>query len=362
MKITAKKGATIVSVFILVFLIIKFYDSGANSFLFSIFLYIIGIINIKKDYVKVTLICLLIVESMLSFFSPYKSYSERNGSIYSQAYQYKQDIVKVYESNSYEIKSNSEFTYTHKYNELGFRDENLKQNHFKYFIIGDSFIEGYGADSLNKLDYLIEKQISCNNCVLNLGRSGNDMLNSFSILKQIYGEGITADTVLLNLNSTDIMDIIGRSKKYGYNAIIHRSIIFQFCYGSSFIFRHLTHLFTKIESNFFTPEEFQYNEAICFNIIENKLLEYKNFCNKNNTVFILLIQPMKYEVANKKSDFISLEPFLKENNFIYFYFYNAFQKKAEELYWPIDRHFNALGYSEYSKLICDSIFNAKAPQ
>ena len=350
-----KKITSFILIIVLLFFTFKFFQLGLTTYLFSLLVYVLILINSKIKLLNSIILTLFIVELFLVFLSPHKSYNERNGTFYSHSYQYNTGLVETREPHSSKMKDKTEFNYLHTYNDIGLRDEETNGKNYKYFILGDSFVESVGTDQFNKIDVHIENLLNCKSCVLNLGHSGNDLYNAYNQLESLYAKGFSADTILLNVNSTDIYEMIVLSSIYGIEGIKHKSVMFQFCYGSSFIFRHLIHLLYDYDFNFLTPEQEVEYRKIILSKMQDRFLDFNKLALSKNSKFIILFQPLLSEIQNNQNEYISLQPFLKENEITHYFFLNSFKTKPEELYWPLDKHFNKLGYLEYSKLIVDSI-------
>lgn len=192
--------------------------------------------------------------------------------------------------------------------------------------------------------------MNCKDCIINIGRSGNDIVNELDFLKKLYQENVTANTVLLNINSSDINDLIYRSKYYNIN-IKRPSMVLEFFYGSSFIFRYYSHNVLKLNYNLITPQQQEkFNEVAKKKIFEY-IMNFDEFCKKNNTKLIVVFQPMLWEIENNTFELYSVIQKIKQENIAYIDASNFIETNSKDYYWPIDLHFNDKGYKVYSEYL-----------
>ena len=59
----------------------------------------------------------------------------------------------------------------------------LQKKKYKALIIGDSFVDGIGTSDY-PIDKNLEKLMNCKDCIINIGRSGNDIVNELDFLKK----------------------------------------------------------------------------------------------------------------------------------------------------------------------------------
>jgi hypothetical protein len=172
---------------------------------------------------------LFLAELMLRFFytKEFDSYGERNGSkTYHSCYNTYIAPLDSYGGHRFYINqplstddfNKPEFHYLHKYNSLGLRDKefttNKKPHEVRILGVGDSFTEGVGtcADStwLKQLEYMLNssgKDIYYT--TMNGGVHGSDLFFSYDLFTRCLLQ-YKPDLVILNLNSTDIGDVISR--------------------------------------------------------------------------------------------------------------------------------------------------------
>lgn len=110
--------------------------------------------------------------------------------------------------------SSSEWNISYRINSIGLRDEEIaasKDDEFRILVLGDSFVEGYGVDSENRLTEILEKNLaSKTNRKINVINAGvasySPLLEYLSLMKLEY---LSPDLVLVGVDLTDFNDEIG---------------------------------------------------------------------------------------------------------------------------------------------------------
>ncbi|MCB9256447.1 MAG: hypothetical protein H6579_04900 [Chitinophagales bacterium] len=315
------------------------YLARKNSVLFSLFL------------------AILIIELALRFFSPYISYSERIGKSKFTA-PFFNHKVEPHKNGEQFSDEQTEFNFLHVFNELGYKDENMQnQKKFKAFLLGDSFVQGVGVKPSGTIDKQLENLLACNNCILNMGLSGSNLINHYSLLQEITKQGYRAENIILNLNSTDIIDLIYQCKTKRETENFGRSLVFQYFYGLSFIFRHFSHEVLNLGKDLLYTQEREELKALIENEIYKSIVQYHAFCEEQNINFYLVFQALLHECNNKSFELESIREQLKQNNpeIKLIDLSSLFNDNCNAYYWPIDCHFNEKGYTAYSKALFDQI-------
>lgn len=97
------------------------------------------------------------------------------------------------------------FNVNYKFNTIGARDENFNELGTKrFFLLGDSFAEGYGLDNENKIDVHIENLLKVN--VMNFGTSGHFGTTQANILYKYFENKFEHDYVLHLISFNDFED------------------------------------------------------------------------------------------------------------------------------------------------------------
>lgn len=287
------------TIFYITKLIYDFGDERRATFLIQLFLFsIIFMFSIYfiKDNNKLlllfsTLTMWFLLEFALYKISPYKSQEEIWGG-YSYSPFFKNERMTHYRPrNSFHYNELEEFTMDFKTNNLGFRGENVDENESKVLLIGDSFVEGWGVDDNHTMNILLNKHLDCRSCVVNAGLSSNDLVSAYFYLNRLIKQ-TSPQLVILNINGTDFNDVLTRYAAANFKRS-KAFKFFEFFYGSSFIIRHLTHLFTPLEIGLVLPEEKEQLINYSKKIIYSKLKAYKNVLFYKQIDFFIALQPLR---------------------------------------------------------------------
>ena len=343
----------------LIFSVVNFSITGVSSYFTSLFFFsILGIVSFKDlRKLALTFIILFVVELGLIFFSPYKSYSERNGSHDFVAPYFSNPKPSPYPAGTIQYDLTPEFNFMHHYNNLGFKDVYASEKNYHAFILGDSFAQGVGTDSTNSIDKILEDNLNCDNCILNLGLSGSELANNLYLLKQLNQSGYHSKYIILNFNATDLNDLIFDVKKIPELKKYGPSLVFQYVYGISYLFRHLCHDLFGYNWNLLIKKDEETLKPKIVDLIYNYFVEFEEYSKNSNSQFILVFQPLLDECQNKT--YLSktlIERLNNENPAIkYVDLSYLFEDDCSAYYWPRDMHFNTAGYQKFSNELYEQI-------
>lgn len=328
------------------------YTSSLVSVYFFLLLWLLALKLVRSNenllLVSTILFFLITTELLLFKFSPHKTFNEKVYGFLYQSEFYVESMSHFKESNHEYTYATQEFVNKFVSNSTGLRDDEVHKDSISVFIIGDSFIEGYGVDNANTIDKNLEKLMQCNQCVLNVGCKGSDMEVGFQALSDLLSNGYLPGLVILNVNTTDFYDY----NKHFVSSVIPSKTL-EFFYGSSFIFRHIFHLIYDVDYLMLTPEKREiYNNEV-FELMKKTFVSYKNLLSENNIDFFVFFQPLYHELSMSESDFTVFYNFLESENIHFFDTFNELKNypNNQDLYWPIDGHFNNEGVMFYSELI-----------
>ena len=195
----------------------------------------------------VNLFFFTVLELVLFQFSGLQSYGEKSGDPYFKFIFHDAHVPSTMDTSGKPVSgwngNDSEFWFEHRCNSLGLRDDE-ETNRVKLLLVGDSFIEGIGIVQENAPDKLLEREIGCSGCVLNMGVAGSDLYNSFRFLKRINDHVVGANAVILNINQSDIIDLVMHSSFYGIEEIPPPPPHSKYCSGV--VFWRVTSLLTSL--------------------------------------------------------------------------------------------------------------------
>lgn len=324
------------------------------------------------------LIAVIIAEVGLRLFAPsLRCYAERNGSFfYSSATNiYLRDCNActgkdyfINDPNSSKTKNGMEFNYMHRYDQYGLRNDSMKNkgdtNEIRIIGIGDSFTEGVGAPADSSWVKLLEDK--CNKdslhyvSAINAGVQGCDLIFSLHLLKECLLKS-KPDVVLLNLNSTDINDILTRGgmNRFDANGNFHMKPTpsLEYPFGSSFLVRFFMLHYLGYNWQVITNEQQKEEERASFASIIQAINEYQTLSKVHQFKFILVLQPLHYELFDKNIfEQMPIDTAIHKIDL-----YPVFRQKivvdkepVSDYYWPVDGHFKSKGY----EVIADQIYKA----
>lgn len=328
---------------------------------------------------KMMLLILLFFEVLISISnSKLNDFTERKYNAYLSKYMKNKQLIffnrigltknkdanyeNGYLPNSNQVQETSEFIFKVKYNSLGLRGKlpniNKDTNEYRITIIGDSFVEGYGANADSTFPFLLFKQLNRykqNITVINGGVCGSNP--SYEI--QLYNNKLAkykSDLVILELNNGDILDY-SVSEKQGNMPLK------EYFYAVSKVYRAL-HALINAEINLNKQKKKQIADMI------NEISNFKYQLSLNNKGLIILYLPLKNEIYEDKNTptYNDITYKLKEKNIdfidLHTLYRNYFINQKDSLnlfYWNVDGHHNGKGYNLCADIVAKEIIlkNAK---
>ena len=264
-----------------------------------------------------------------------------------------------------------EFRYPHHYNSLGLRDKEFvtakQPGEFRILGLGDSFTEGVGtpADStwLKQLEYKLNDSLpSVHFTTLNGGVHGSDLFFAYQLFTNCLMK-YKPDVVILDLNSTDINDIIWRGNYDRFDAngkfVGKKGVWWEYFFGSSFIVRAIVLNVLHYNWGLQTADEQRETEANTMISIAQKINDFQKLADKEHFKFLLVLQPLKEDLQNADV-YANLQistAVQKINLYPYFKDKIVTQKQPEDkYYWPEDGHFKSFGYGLMATEISKQFF------
>ena len=324
------------------------------------------------------LVCEVILRSPLCSNLGLKTYMESNGEPkYESPYAMSLTPCKpcgdrcflVYPANYDYVPVSNEFHYRCRYNSLGLKDRELttdkNTNEIRVLGLGDSFMEGSGAPEDSSLMRLLENKLNAAQSAvkyttINGGIAGSDLFFSYDLLEKCL-LNYHPDVVMLNLNSTDINDVMmrGGNERYDRNGayVGRKGPWWEYLFGSSYIARLVAFKVFHINWQLMTDGQLKKEEAEAVNKISKKIGEYQKLADEKHFKFLLLLQPIMPELTGTDKPWVGLQV---PDNVRTIYLADDFLKldkaSIEKLYWVTDRHFNSRGYDFEANSICNKYF------
>jgi hypothetical protein len=333
-----------------------------------------AIIKSFKWYLKAsgTLLALMLlflafIEFLIRLFAVYISPLEANGVDYFSAYEtFGRKLIWTRPTNSTISVNYQEFQYSFTTNSLGIRDiERDKENTQggkRVLLLGDSFTESFGAadDSTiaNMMQEMLDKKYSyCHLEVMNGAVAGSDLFFNYLFLKSKLID-YQPDIVLLNINSTDLMDYCVRGD---LNRIAPTGeFVFRPCpinlelYKWSHIYRFWVHdVLGRDRNTFLTASEWSACESTFPKAANEVIAKLSELSVQQGFAYKVILQPLAFESAQQA--YAPYFDIAKTTHTIDLLDSFAMVKNDATLYWPIDRHFTPHGYYLYTKFLVNRL-------
>lgn len=309
------------------------------------------------------LLLLLGTETILRFVvKNHLDYCEISGNPFRARY-FEQNIDPKntpYETYDTVWTAKTEFTYYRVINEKGIFEKSIppkQAGEVRFLCLGDSFTEGVGTEYdstwVKQTERLLQKNHPNTNITfINAGLSGNDPFGEYHLLTTKLID-YQPDWVIMVINNSDIFDFMERGGLERYKSdgtISHRTGPWWYqAYRYSYIVRHIAH-------DIFKLKDFLITEAEEARLIHEGIIEIANICQSTDSIgkkynfeFLLVLQPMFNEVEENSYGFDELEQLLGKCNRS-LNLLPSIKAQVEALppytpyYWPLDAHYNALGY------------------
>lgn len=336
----------------------------------------------KKPYLKKTLsfigvlcLTLLLFEIILRITGFYNTVNEKRGGTYLQ--QYNQIIPTWYwmhnphDSLRYYT---SEFSFASVANNYGFRDQDFDTSAHptskRILVIGDSFVEGIGANANetwpHQLELLLNTQTNDSVIIYNCGVAGSDPFYEYVLLRDRLIH-FHPDVIIISLNYSDVYEYIvrGGMERFLNNKTVrhNNSPWFENAYRHVHIVRFLFHFIFRYDYSLLSPDEHwkAYNTFIT-KASETLILANK-LCTANGIQLLVVIHPYlssndRYLKDQKR--LTKINDILKTNSIKTISLFDAFDKSTNKnnayLYaWKEDKHFTAEGYRLFANILFGQI-------
>lgn len=321
------------------------------------------------------LIFLGVLEISFRFSGKLKTYSEKNFEVYQSAYN------KTLNSHLYKWNKNDtviikqkEFSYSYFTNQYGIadiHDLDTCQKEKTILIIGDSFVFGVGAKSVNNLAHRLEDKT--NYTFINAGIPGSDPFFEAKLIEYL-NSNINFSKIIMLINFSDINDYLfrGGNERFLENGTTQykKAPWFEKYYQYSFIVRAFVNGVLKYDYTLLSKKDLLMEK-------QNALKDYTFLLNainikliQNNQQLLIVLQPYARQYANNNSvlsevlnyEYLNdLERELKHENIKTINLDKRMSKIINaknylDYSWALDGHYNAKGY----ELLANSILKEMA--
>jgi len=280
--------------------------------------------------------------------------------------------LRVYDPNVTRSESfGNEFEYVHTYNSIGLRDNNPLPGSLdtSYVIVGlgDSFTEGLGCpqDStwIRQLDVKLRPDIP-NLIAVNAGHSGSDPFYEIYKLKHLIYEAYHPDLVILNINATDINEIVykGGPERFSKNAKRYRNgPWWKSLYISLHSFRMILHEFFGIQSHYYTDTDFARLQERSLELIHEEISgNLIPFARANNLDLVIVFTPILEELRIGAFPLQEINRLLEQTSpdlatINMFDRFIELDLDFEKFFWKEDIHNNSMGYGIWADAIAEKV-------
>lgn len=313
----------------------------------------------------------------------YHSYPERNGSFWYNCpfakirmknfiQSFDEDDVRLLigQKSVTLIEQNSEFSYPHAFNSMGFRDQELELSNINSKLViagfGDSFTEGVGAPQDSTWVKLLDGELndcSDNLLTVNAGRNDSDIIYESYKLKHLVAKTFMPELAVFVINTSDIHDLIvrgGVERFVSKNKIVHRAgPWWKYLYSFSYSWRAIAHEIMDVNWALYNEKDYSRLESQAKDLIYSTIInDIVPFTEEHNIQTLFVFGPMEHELLEDSFAFTDLSADLARQHVNVLDLHPVIQKLSKEnvdYYWDIDLHCNSQGYLLWSKAIAAEI-------
>ncbi len=254
----------------------------------------------------------------------------------------------------------AEFSFHRVINENGIFEKSIptkEPGEIRFLCLGDSFTEGVGTEYDSTWVKHTEKLMQQSRkdkkiTFINAGTSGNDPFGEYHLLTTKL-LNYQPDWVIMVTNNSDVFDYMERGGLERYKkdgTVSHRKGPWWYqAYRYSYIIRHIAH-------DVFHLKDFLVTEAEEQKLVNQSLAEMNTLFKSIDSLgtakgfeFVLVLQPMFNEVETAQYNFEKVTELLAQRQYAIDLMPSMISQVSKlppstPFYWPLDAHYNALGY------------------
>lgn len=324
---------------------------------------------------------LAIAEKYFHSTGKYATWIEENGGKFVSLFQPgERGWFHIYEPYSIRKDYCSEFSYSFRVNNEGLLDKEFtvekSPGTIRILALGDSFIQGIGAPYDSSCTRQLESFLMCRMPddakveVWNCGIGGSDPFFEYILLSERLLK-YNPDLVLLNIDATDISDIVLRG---GMERFLPDSTLkfksppwYEPIYARSFLVRRIVHDVLGYSWLFLRPNQQLIAEKESLQLLKSSLTDFKKLCLSKGLPFMVSFQPMRFEFENASNyplndllsfcdsagiEAIDVKSCLEQKGYG--------KENLPAIYWTIDGHFNSTGYGLFAQCLEEPVMNRVA--
>lgn len=299
-----------------------------------------------------------------------QTYAERSeGNYFSQAKAEKLDSwYWVHTPNTPIQNQKKEFLFKREVNSFGLSEQEIeteKGSKFRVLAIGDSFTEGVGVNYEDTWVKQMETRWKKQNVqTFNAGIGGSDPVYEFAL----YRDKLTVykpDVVVLTINSTDIVDIVGRGGFDRFHAdgtAGKDSPSSEWIYASNHLFRMVMGSAFGYSRGLVKNARSEEIKQKAVQILKETIAKFEELTASENTKFMVVLHPSLHEFDDGINTAFygqkELANYLKTEDIHYVDLSIEFKKLGKSIpdyYYPLDSHFNKKGYALFGKTVYEKM-------
>lgn len=326
-----------------------------------------GIISTSRS----TFIVIFIADSIIRLTGSMQTYPEEaDGRYFSTA---KADELDswywLYTPNISISNNRKEFLFERTTNSIGLAEKEIKKekgSKYRILAVGDSFTEGVGTRYEESWVKQMETRWEeLNVQTINAGIGGSDPVYEYALYRDKL-RAYEPDLVLLTINATDVIDVVGRGGFERFHAdgtAGKKAPSWEWIYAANHLFRMIMSAAFNYNSNLIKDANKEESKREAALIIEETLVKFKELTDKEGSELLVILQPTLQDFKEQDlSAFFGQEEellrFLESSEINYLNTFPEFEKREktiDDYYYPLDTHFNKKGYALFGNTIYQKI-------
>jgi lysophospholipase L1-like esterase len=272
----------------------------------------------------------------------------------------------------------TEFAYWRYTNSFGLCEREIPDpkpaDEFRVIALGDSFTEGVGTPADSTWPRALEAALVARRpglpiAVFNGGVSGSDPWYGYVLLRDKLNPA-KPDLVLVALNSSDLEDVMRRGGEErfqpdGSTRFTRQSPAWEWIYGISYVTRFVVHRLLGYNSEFLRPNEIGPAYGLATEQIVDAMRAFVRLAKESGFILVAVAHPTVWDAQQGRYDDsmgVLLERLTKVDGLTLVDVLSAWKESGvlvkhdpPSLYWPVDRHNNALGYALFGEAVANAV-------
>jgi len=318
------------------------------------------------------LLFLFIAELFFRYNGRYATFNEKYGKPYHSLFDSDHNSwYHVYPPHGVTSQTLKEYAYSILANNEGLLDKDFTTaktpNAFRIMVIGDSFVQGMGAETDSTLPRQLEgilrsrygsdPEIEVWNC----GIGNSDPYFEYKLFADRLLK-YNPDYVIEVVNFTDITDVIlrGGNKRFNADSSVSYNAPpwFEPLYAKSFLVRSIVHDVLRYNWLFLKPKQDAEARNQSAKMIESVLKDFEKLCIASHIPLLVAFHPGQNELEPKTE--YTMQSIVNYCDSVHIpetdiracmLTRGLAGEKAKEFYWPIDGHCNRFGYQVFAQCI-----------